>query len=130
MSNLKKQNRNFGLLVGSVLLVIGIYRLMIGYWVIGLLSYWLFGMGLSLIIPALFFPSVLTYFRLAWEKLGHVLGIINSYILLTILFVFVFTPLGLIMRLLRKDPLKIRWKNKSETYWEEAETPTPLNRQF
>lgn len=125
MSTIKKQNRNFGLIVGGVLLGIGIYKL-----VIGLLSYWLLGVGFLLLFFALIFPPALTRPRFAWEKAGHVLGIVNSYILLTTLFVFVFTPLGLLMRLLRKDPLNIRWRTDAKTFWQEAEKPTPLNRQF
>lgn len=40
-----------------------------------------------------------------WNKLSKLLGAINNYVLLTILFFLVLTPMGLIRRLLKKPSL-------------------------
>ena len=41
----------------------------------------------------------------AWSRIGHALGWFNSRVLLTLAFVLVVCPVGLIGRLLGRDPL-------------------------
>jgi len=61
-------------------------------------------------------PSLALTYRL-WMKLGHVLGWINSRIILTLLFWVVVTPLSLLFRLLRRDILKLDFRDpKAASY--------------
>jgi len=108
-----KQNRKFGYTVGIALLVLAIFRVLIKQkygWVLP-------GIGILLILFAFIIPLWLNPLRLVWEKIGHVLGIINTYVLLTIFYFVILTPLSLIMRLFGKDILKLK-RNKHDTYWE------------
>ncbi|MBI3017312.1 MAG: hypothetical protein HYY62_04890 [Deltaproteobacteria bacterium] len=41
-----------------------------------------------------------------WMKLGHVLGTINAFIILTLLYLLILTPIGLLRRLFGKNDLK------------------------
>jgi len=108
-----KQNRKFGYTVGIALLVLAVLRLLVKHkygWVLP-------GIGILLILFAIIIPLWLNPLRLVWDKIGHVLGIINTYVLLIIFYFVILTPLGLIMRLFGKDILKLK-RNKHDTYWE------------
>ncbi len=109
-----KLNRKFGYTVSIALLVITAYHLLLKHKqdnVIGIIA-------VMLLAITLLIPYWLTPLRLCWDKLGHVLGIINTYILLSLFYGVILTPLGLIMRLLGKDILKLKRSNSQISYWE------------
>lgn len=60
---------------------------------------------------ALLAPRWLDRPNRAWMAFARALGWVNSRILLTVLFVFVFTPYGVVQRLLGRDPLGRRWRD-------------------
>ena len=107
-----KQLRSFGLMVGGVFAVIGLWPL-------------LFGRNLRLlaVIPAaaLLFLGIIAprslcpVYRL-WMKLGHVLGTINTKIILTVTFYGLFMPMGFIMRRMGKDPMRRGYDSNATTY--------------
>mgnify|MGYP000266995721 FL=1 len=72
-----------------------------------------FGLGLiSLLSDS--FASILSK---VWLKLAELLGRVNGYILLTIIFFFFLTPIALIMRLIQKtDSLKLKRQTKDSIY--------------
>ena len=49
-------------------------------------------------------------------KIGNILGNIISPVVMGIIFFFIVTPTGLILRLFKKDVLNLK-KNNSNTYW-------------
>lgn len=61
--------------------------------------------GAVLLVFGYLKPSLLTYPSDAWWTFATVLGWINARVLLTLLFVFVLTPVGLVGRLMGRDPL-------------------------
>lgn len=115
-----KQNRKFGYVVGIALLVLAAFRIFIRHqdmwWILA-------GVGVILLLLALVKPLWLNPLRLVWDKIGHVLGIINTYVLLTLFYFVILTPLSLIMRSFGKDILKLK-RNKNNTYWESTPTKT------
>ena len=73
------------------------------------------------LLPALtFFPTVLRPLFRLWMKFAAVLGKFNAMLLLTIIFLLIILPMGLIMRILRKDPMKRRIPHEG-SYWESCE---------
>ena len=100
-ANERKQLRSFGLVVGGVFLLIALWPLLRGgnYWT------WALILSLLMIAPALVAPALLKYPNALWMRIGHVLGWINTKIILTAMFFLVFTPMAAILRLLGKDPL-------------------------
>ncbi|MGE5410023.1 MAG: SxtJ family membrane protein [Clostridiales bacterium] len=109
----KKDLRNFGLSVGGVLLFIGAILLLKSkpsaqYFVI---------ISLVLILPALFFPVVLKPLQKIWMALAIVIGWISTRIILSLLFYFVLTPIGFIMRLRGKDLLDEKIEKEKASYW-------------
>lgn len=71
---------------------------------------------LSLIL-GLRFPDVLTAPNRAWLKLGLLLNKIVSPIVMIVLFFVVIMPIGLIIRLFRKDLLRLKRDRSAQTYW-------------
>ena len=51
-----------------------------------------------------------------WIKLGELLGIIISPLVMAIVYFAVITPIAIIIRILGKDLLKLKF-SKSSTYW-------------
>jgi len=106
-------NRSFGLTVGGVL--IGIAALLA--WrgrmtraeVVG-------AIGAMLMIAALVRPASLTAIAAGWGRIGHALGWFNSRVLLTVMFVFIMWPIGLLSRLFGSDPLEQRTRTQ-DSFW-------------
>ena len=113
MNNIKiSSNKSFGIVFFVVFLLIGLYPLTHGENV----RIW------SLIISCIFLvlgflnSSILTPFNLLWFKFGILLGKLISPIIMGFVFFLVVTPIGLIMRLFKKDLLKLK-KNNAKSYW-------------
>jgi len=66
-------------------------------------------------------PVFLNPFYIFWMKLAFVLYWINTRLILSLMFYFIFTPVGLILKLLRKDLLDRRIDKTEKTYWKKKE---------
>jgi hypothetical protein len=64
--------------------------------------------GAVLVLLALVRPALLARPRAIWMRGVLTLGYVNARIMLTVLFVLVLTPMGLIWRLIGRDPLAHR----------------------
>lgn len=99
--------RRFGFLMASILIVVfgtllpyALHRPFPLYW-------WIIGTGLATL--AWLAPFWLRPLYCAWMTIGHVLGWINTRILLGIVFFALITPIGFIFRLFTRDPLGIQY---------------------
>ncbi|MDR4496981.1 MAG: SxtJ family membrane protein [Candidatus Scalindua sp.] len=85
-----------------------------------ILSYAFMGV-VTVVLPLVAFaPTLLRPVFKLWMKLAHAVGWFNTQVLLTVVFILIFIPTGLIMKLLRKDPMK-RKMYAEDTYWEPYE---------
>ena len=65
-----------------------------------------------------------------WFKFGILLGRIISPFIMAIIFFFVVTPIGLLMKILGKDLLNLKYNNH-KTYWIEKTGPkSKMKNQF
>jgi len=107
--------RNFSYIVGiGIPLVIG--------WLIPKFTghefrLWTLFIGLPILIIGLFAPKNLLYIYKIWMQIGHILGYINSRIILGLVFLFVLQPIALIMKFTGYDPLRLKIKG-TKTYKE------------
>ena len=111
----KKTLREFGFLIGFTL------PFLIG-WILPLIGghsfrTWTLFISIPSIILAFTKPILLLYPYKAWMKLGHILGWINSRIILGLVFLIVLQPIALIMQILGHDPLRTK-KFTQESYRE------------
>ncbi len=60
-------------------------------------------------------------------SLSRLIGTVNTYLILTILFFFFITPLGLIKRLFTKDQLR---QPSKRSYWVKIDTQDNMERHF
>ncbi len=74
----------------------------------------------------IYYNVMRTFLRL-WLSFGKALGTVNTYIILTLVFIFVVTPIGLLKRLLGKDFLR---DNPPGSLWIERKGKEDLERQF
>ncbi len=85
-----------------------------------ILSYVLIGLVLVILPIIAFSPIILRPVFKLWLKVAHAVGWFNTQLLLSIVFILIFIPTGLVMRLFRKDPMKRKMLAEG-TYWEPCE---------
>jgi len=117
----RKELRHFGLLVGAVFAVMGVWPLVFRS---EHLRWWALGLGGLLILLGVILPQVLAPIHKGWMWVGHVLGWINTRILLGIVFYGLVTPIGLVFRLMGKGTIR-RVFTKDSTTYRVVRTPRP-----
>ena len=121
----KKNLRKFGLVVGSVFVLITFWMVYKNFLPT---QRHLFGIiGFLLMIVGVSFPSALKFVYKVWMGLAFAIGWVVSRALITIIFIIVLTPIGLVMRLAGKEILDINMKKQEETYWIKKDKNKILN---
>ncbi len=87
---------------------------------------WPWAVALAFVLAAAVRPATLRPVHAAWMKLGHVLGMINSRIILTVVYFVVVFPYGLVLRAFGHDPLSLRKSSGATTYRKVSQTPASL----
>ena len=105
-------NRNFGVVFFVVFFLIALYPLTYDEGI----RTWSIIISLFFLILGLLNSKILNPLNKLWFKIGIILGKIISPLIMGIIFFLVVTPTGLIMRLLRKDILNLKY-NKDKSYW-------------
>ena len=127
MSDVKiSSNRSFGIVFFVVFLLIALYPLINSEEV----RTWSIIVSLIFLILGLINSKILSPLNKIWFKFGIYLGKIISPIIMGIIFFLVVTPIGLIMRLLKKDLINLKY-NQNESYWIEKKGPkSKMKNQF
>jgi hypothetical protein len=114
-------DRSFGWVFTVAFSIIGAWPILFGrparLWSLGIAAVILV---LTLLRPALLHPA-----NRAWMKFGLLLGRVTNPIVTALLFFLVFTPMGVLMRLLGKDLLRLRSEPGAASYWIERRPPGP-----
>jgi len=121
-----KKIRNFGITFFVVFFLIGGLLVYKGH----ILGYVGFGLGLLFLAFGIWSPGKLKDFYKIWMGLALVLGFFMSRFILCILYYFVLTPIGVIMRLFGKDLLDQRWDKEAQSYWIKRERKPFEKRQY
>ena len=81
--------------------------------------YWYFFIASGLFVcPGLLVPVVLTPLHKVWMTFSTIMGWLMTRVILCILFFLILTPIALLLRLLGKDLLNMKFdKDSSESYW-------------
>ena len=119
-------NRSFGVVFFIVFLLIALYPVINNEEI----RAWSLIVSLIFLILGLLNSKILNPLNQIWFKFGVLLGRIISPLIMAIIFFFVVTPIGLIMRTLGKDILNLRYNTK-KTYWIEKTGPkSKMKNQF
>ena len=119
-------NRNFGIVFCILFALIGLWPLLNSE----NLRYWSIIISLIFLILGLLNSRILNPLNYIWYKFGLFLGGIVSPLIMGLIFFLVVTPIGIIMRILKKDILNLK-KNNKDTYWiKRKESKTSMKKQF
>ena len=114
----RSSNKSFGIVFFIVFLIIGFWPLL------DMSTYKLWPIIIAFIFLILGFinSKLLTPLNILWFKFGLFLGKIVSPLVMGIIFFFVVTPTGLLMKIFRKDLLNLKYNNK-HSYWVDKNGP-------
>ena len=119
-------NRSFGIVFFVVFILVALYPLIYS----GDIRIWSIVLSLIFLTLGLLNSKILTPLNKIWFKFGIILGKIISPIIMGVIFFLVVTPIGLLMRLLGKDLLNLKY-NKNKSYWIEKNGPkSKMKNQF
>ena len=119
-------NKSFGVVFFLVFLIISLYPLLNSE----NLRLWSLIVSLVFLILGVLNSNLLSPLNKIWFKFGIFLGKIISPIVMGIIFFLVVTPIGLLMKILKKDLLNLKF-NKDRSYWiEKTEPKSKMKNQF
>jgi hypothetical protein len=116
-------DRAFGLVMAVFFAIVAIIPLLhqshtsVRWWALGVVAVFL--------ALALLWPAALRPLNRLWLRLGLLISRIVSPIVLAMLFYATVTPVGLLMRAVGKDPLRLRRNAAVASYWIPREPPGP-----
>jgi len=109
--------KSFGLVFAIFFMIISLYPILQGE----NLRLWALFISIILCFLSYFLPKVLIIPNKLWIKFGMLLGNIIAPLIMGIIFIFVVTPIGLIMRLIGKDILNQKIDKSKKSYWKKKE---------
>ena len=108
---IKKNNITFGILFFIFFLIIGLYPLLSSEPI----RIWSVSISLVFLIITIIKPNLFTFLNKLWIKFGLLLGKIISPIFMGLVFFFVVTPIGIFVKVLKKDVMSL--KRGAYSYW-------------
>jgi Saxitoxin biosynthesis operon protein SxtJ len=114
-------DRSFGLVIATFFLIVAFWPLIHAEPI----RWWALGVAAVFAILALLWTAALAPLNKLWTKLGVLLYRVVSPIVLGLLFFVTVTPMALLMRILGKDPLRLRRDPNAASYWIHRTPPGP-----
>jgi len=114
-------DRSFGLVFALFFAVAGLWPLRSGRSVRG----WALAIAGMMLAAAFLRPAVLHPLNRLWTWLGLLLARVVNPVVMAVMFAVVFVPAGLVLRLLGKDPLRLRPDPATASYWLVRQPPGP-----
>ena len=122
----KENNKSFGILFFIIFLLIALWPLLNSEFI----RMWALGIASIFLVLGLINSKILTPVKKSWIKLGEILGKIIAPIVMGLIYFLIITPIGLLMRLVGKDVLNLKF-NKNDSYWiKRAKNINTMKRQF
>jgi len=123
----KENNKGFGILFFIVFFLIALWPLLKG----DSPRIYFFPIAALFLILGLINSKILTPLNKLWIKFGELLGKIIAPIIMALVYFIVLTPLSFLIKISRKDLLKVKFSNKLESYWiKRIKDLGPMNKQF
>ena len=112
LTNIKRKNNIvFGILFFIFFLISGLYPLISNKPI----RVWSVVLSLVFLIITIIKPNLFIFLNKLWIKLGVLLGKIISPIVMGLVFFFVVTPIGIFVKILKKDVMGL--KRGKSSYW-------------
>jgi Saxitoxin biosynthesis operon protein SxtJ len=114
-------DRVFGLVFSVFWSVVALAPMIKG----GPIRVWAAVLAAAFLVTSLIMPTLLGPLNRLWQRFGRLLRRLTNPIVMAILFFSTVVPFGLIMRLLNRDVLRLKWERGSATYWITRNPPGP-----
>ena len=119
-------NKSFGIVFFIVFFIIALFPLIND----GEIKIWSLIISIIFLILGLKNSKILSPLNKIWFKFGIFLGKIISPLIMGIIFFLVVTPIGILMRIFKKDLLNLKLNNH-KSYWIEKDEPkSKMKNQF
>ena len=119
-------NKNFGVVFFVVFVIISLYPLSKGNHI----NYWTLIISLIFLVLGLLNSNILNPLNKIWFRFGLYLGKIVSPVVMAIIFFLIITPIGILLKLFKKDVLNLKI-NKKKSYWiKKDNTNSNMKKQF
>lgn len=119
-------NKSFGIVFSVVFFIIAIFPILNN----DNIRVWSLVISLIFLVLGLINSKLLSPLNKIWFKFGLILSKVVSPIIMGIIFFLVVTPIGILMRILKKDLLNLKYNNKN-TYWIKKKEPeSKMKNQF
>ena len=105
-------NKSFGIVFFILFLFIGLYPILNN----DSIRLWSLVIAALFLILGIFNSKLLSPLNKIWYKFGILLSKLISPLIIGLIFFFVVTPTGLLMRIIGKDLLNLKF-NKKKSYW-------------
>jgi len=115
-NNKLPSEKNFGIFFSLVFVLLGIYLSFNRIFLFDLLSYILSFFLLNISIDN---PNSLARLNILWGQLGNFLGRIVSPLVMLMIYISIFVPVSLLLRIINRDELRLKINNSSNSYWKE-----------
>jgi hypothetical protein len=120
-----KDNIVFGIFFFILFFIIGFYPLRS----VGVIRIWSVVLSLVFLIITIIRPNLFTFLNKLWIQFGILLGKIISPIVMGLIFFFVVTPTGILVKILKKDVMGL--KRGTSSYWVNRDDKTQsMKKQF
>ena len=120
-------NKSFGIVFFLLFLIVSLYPLTNNESI----RYWSLIISMIFLILGLLNSNLLTPLNKIWFRFGILLGKLISPFIMLIIFFLVVTPIGLVMKIIKKDLLNLKFRKDKETYWiEKTEPKSKMKNQF
>ena len=119
-------DKAFGFVFGALFAILAFYPMVKGL----PLRWWALVPATLFVIAALVRPRLLAPLNRLWTKFGVVLNRIFSPVALLVVYCVAVVPTGLLLRVLGKDPLKLRADPEATSYWIQRTPPGRADEQM
>lgn len=109
----QSSNRSFGILFFILFLILGLWPLQNSE----SLNYYFIGISVIFLLLGLKNSKLLTPLNKTWIKFGEILGLIIAPLVMALVYFIFLTPISLIVRVIGKDLLGIKFDKKLDSYW-------------
>lgn len=114
-------DRVFGLMFAAIFTGISLWPLLHEMQI----RFWALAAGSVFLVLALAWPRALSWLNRAWMRFGLLLNCIVSPLAIGVVYYFALVPMAMLMRMLGKQPLKLKRDAEAISYWIPRKPPGP-----
>jgi hypothetical protein len=117
----RSSDRAFGFVFALLFALIALWPLMRAR----PLRTWPFGISALFFVLALLAPGILRPLNIVWFRWALLMRSITNPVLTALIFYLAFLPMGILLRIFRKDILRLQPEAAAATYWLRRQPPGP-----